>query len=93
MMEKIKRIVEKYKTLITDAYDYIWANPETGYREVKTSKYLEDKFESLGYELIKAEDVPGFYTMLDTGRPGPEVLILGEMDALICPAHAEADPD
>jgi len=93
MMEKIKRIVEKYKTLITDAYDYIWANPETGYREVKTSKYLEDKFESLGYELIKAEDVPGFYTVLDTGRPGPEVLILGEMDALICPAHAEADPE
>lgn len=37
-----------------------------------------------------AGDIPGFYTDIDTGRPGPKVLILGEMDALIAPGHPEA---
>ena len=30
--------------------------------------------------------------MIDTGRPGPELLILGELDSIICPSHPEADP-
>ncbi|MBQ9086387.1 MAG: M20/M25/M40 family metallo-hydrolase [Clostridia bacterium] len=58
-----------------------------------TSLYLEEKFRELGYEeLVKAGDIPGFYTVVDTGRPGPEVLILAEMDSLICPNHPESDP-
>lgn len=89
----IKQAVERNKELIVNAYEYIWKHPETGYREVKTSKYLEDAFAELGYELVKAEDIPGFYTVLDTGRPGPEILVLGEMDALICPKHPESDPE
>ncbi len=43
-MSRINDAVEKYSKLICDAQDYIWANPETGYREVKTSKYMEEKF-------------------------------------------------
>ena len=35
----------KHRQLILDALDYIWKNPETGFREVKTSKYLENAFE------------------------------------------------
>ena len=45
---------------------------------------MEKAFEDLGYELIKAGDIPGFYTVIDTGHPGPELLILGELDSLIC---------
>lgn len=92
-MSKLISAVDKHRTLILEAHDYIWKNPETGYREVKTSAYLEKAFEALGYELIKAGDIPGFYCILDTGRPGPEVLVLGEMDSLICPTHPEADPE
>ena len=91
-MEKIVNAVEKYRELILDAEKFIWAHPETGYREVETSKYMEDAFESLGYELIRAKDIPGFYTVIDTGRQGPEVLVLGELDAIICPGHPDADP-
>lgn len=91
-MEKYFSAVEKNHDIILNAYEYIWKNPETGYREVKTSKYLETEFERLGYELTKAGNIPGFCTVIDTGRPGPELLILGEMDSLICPEHPESDP-
>lgn len=92
-MQKYKSAVEKHRQLIIDAQNYIWANPETGYREVKTSKYMEDAFEKLGYEITRADGIPGFYTVIDTGREGPEVLILGELDSLICPEHPDADPE
>ncbi len=93
MMNKPIAAVEKNRELILSALDYIWTNAERGYREVKTSKYLQEAFEKLGYELMLAGDIPGFYTVLDTGRPGPEVLVLGELDSLICPDHPEADPE
>ena len=92
MVEKISASVEKHRQLILDAERYIWKNPETGYKEFKTSKYLAEKFESLGYKLTFAEGITGFYTVIDTGREGPEVLILGELDSVICPAHPESDP-
>ena len=91
-MNKISHAVDKHRDLILDAERYIWNNPETGYKEVKTSKYMEDIFEKLGYELVRAEGITGFYTVIDTGREGPEVLILAELDSVICPSHKEADP-
>lgn len=91
-MQKIVQAVEKYKNLILEAERYLWAHPETGYKEYKTSEYLAEKYRELGYELTMAEGITGFYTVLETGREGPEVLILGELDSVICPAHKDADP-
>lgn len=93
MIENLIRKAEKYKDLMADAEKYIWEHPETGYKEFKTSKYMEEAFEKLGYTLTKAEGITGFYTVIDTGRPGPEVMILGELDSLICANHPEADPE
>ena len=91
-MQHIITAVEKYKQLILDTERYIWNNPETGYKEYKTSAYMTEVFQKLGYELVMAEGITGFYTVLDTGRPGPEILILGELDSIICPEHPESDP-
>ena len=91
-MDKISMAVDKYRKLILDAERYVWNNPETGYKEVKTSKYMEEVFENLGYEIIRAQGITGFHTCIDTGREGPEVLILAELDSVICPSHKDADP-
>lgn len=92
MKDIISRAVDAHRTLILDALEYIWKNPETGYREVKTSAFLEKTFRELGYELIKPEGITGFCTVIDTGREGPEVLVLGELDSILCPSHPHADP-
>lgn len=93
MKERISCAVEKHRALILDAERYIWNNPETGYKEYKTTAYLAEKYESLGYKLTYAEGITGFYTVIDTGRDGPEVLILGELDSIICPSHPECDKE
>ncbi|MBP3395680.1 MAG: amidohydrolase [Clostridia bacterium] len=84
--------VDAYKELILASERYLWTIPETGYREVKTSAYVAEQFEKLGYKLTYAEGITGFITRIETGREGPEVLILGELDSIICPAHPDADP-
>ena len=91
-MKELNAAVEKYRQLILDAERHIWKNPETGYKEFKTSAYMAENFQKLGYELKMAEGITGFTTMLDTGKPGPTILILGELDSIICPDHPEADP-
>lgn len=92
-MKEITKAVEKNRQLILDSERYIWNNPETGYKEIKTSAYMEKIFKDLGYELVIPGDIPGFYTVIDTGRPGPEILIFGELDSLICPTHPECDKE
>jgi len=92
-MNAISPAVERYRDLILAAERYIWRNPETGYKEIKTSTYLAKEFEALGYELTYAEGITGFYTVVDTKREGPEVLVLGELDSIICPDHKDADPE
>lgn len=92
-MNKIVQAIEKHRALILDAERQIWKTPETGYKEYKTSAYLAQQFHAMGYELTMAGNIPGFYTVVDTGREGPEILLLGEMDSIICPSHKEADPE
>lgn len=89
---KFNSVVEKQRQLILDTEKYIWENPETGYKEYKTSAYMAATFQKLGYDLVMADGITGFYTELKTGRPGPTILILGELDSIICPEHPNADP-
>lgn len=91
-MQHLMNAVDQYRDLILEAERYIWKHPETGYREEMTSQYMKDVFTKLGYELECPENLTGFITRIDTGRPGPELLILGELDSIICPNHPEADP-
>ena len=85
--------VDKHRDLVLETLDAIWKHPETGFKEWKTTALAEKSFEDLGYELVKAGDIPGFYTDVDTGRPGPTIAIMGELDSVICAAHPAADPE
>jgi amidohydrolase len=93
VFERYSAIVEKYRDLILATEKYLYTIPETGFKEFKTSKYLEDEFEKLGYVLHRAEGITGFYTDIDTGRPGPKVLVFGELDSVICAEHPCADKE
>ena len=90
MWHKHLAAVDKHRQLILDAMAHIWRNPEPGYREWKTQEYMRAQFEALGYEFTLAGNIPGFYTDVDTGRPGPKLCIMAELDALDLATHPEA---
>lgn len=92
IQKEICRRIEENKVWMDNAVNYIWAHPEVGYKEWKTSSYLEEQFLKLGYSLTKPSDIPGFTAEWDSGVPGPTVAVLGELDALMCATHPDADP-
>lgn len=92
-MKELNLAVEKHKQLILETERYIWQHPETGYKEFETSAYMADVFKKLGYDIVMADGITGFYTVLDTGKPGPEILILAELDSIICPEHKDANSE
>ena len=89
----VLQAVEAYQDTILAAERHIWKHPESGYKEWKTHAYLKGKFEELGYSVTEAGNIPGFWTDVDTGRPGPRIAVFGEMDSLIVPTHPECDPE
>lgn len=81
--------IENNKEKIIATGDHIWNNPEPGYREFKTSEYLANQLRELGLEVKTGLAVTGFRADIDTGRPGPTVAVLGELDSLILPNHPQ----
>ncbi len=93
MYQKLFDAVEAYKDLILAAEADIKRMPELGFREWKTHTYLKARFEELGYKVCELGNIPGFYTDVDTSRPGPKIVVFGELDALPCPGHPFADSE
>jgi len=85
-------LVDRHREMILQAEADLWKIPQTGFKEWKAHNYAAGHFEALGYTLQSAGNIPGFYTDLDTGLPGPKILIMGELDSLLCQAHPDADP-
>ncbi len=92
-LDALFQAVEDHKDTVLEAERYLWNHPEPGYREWNTHRYMKEQFEALGYTVTEAGNIPGFYTDLDTGRPGPRIAVFAEMDSLIIPTHPEAQPD
>ena len=46
--QQLAQMTAKHRERIVGTADYIWENPETGYREWKTSAYMEKQFRELG---------------------------------------------
>mgnify|MGYP002747943706 CR=1 FL=1 len=88
--QQLVQNVEKHRQMILDAERWLWAHPQTGYTEWQAHDYLAEKYEALGYTLVKAGNIPGFYTDVETGKPGPKVAIFGELDALDIANHPES---
>ena len=90
-MKAIENAVYAARERILAAEKYLWAHPETGFREKLSCAFMKKQFEELGYTVTAPDDITGFYTVVDTGREGPEVLVLSELDSVVCPAHPDAD--
>ena len=87
----VSEAIERRSEEIIAMGDYVWKNPEPGYKEFKTAKYANDKLRALGLPLRENLAITGMRADLDSGRPGPTVALLGEMDSLIIPEHPECD--
>lgn len=72
--------------------DSIFAEPELGYKEVKTSKKFQALLDELGYEHQDQVALTGVIANRKGKESRMKVAIMGELDAVVVPGHPFADP-
>jgi amidohydrolase len=66
--------------------------PELGYKEYETAALVTEAFDRLGLDYRTGLALTGVRADLAGAAAGPTVAVLGELDALLCHGHPDADP-
>lgn len=90
---KACREIDRRSEEIIGVVKTIWKNPELGFKEMKTSRLVAQKFAELGIPYRDGLAITGMKGVVQGGSDGPTVAVLGELDAVRVPAHPEADPE
>lgn len=93
LKQRIAAAIDDNAAKIKDIADRIYAEPELGFKEVKTAaKVAAFMREELGLEPQTGLAINGVKGRAKGGKQGPTVAVLGELDAIGCPESPDADP-
>ncbi len=86
--------IDRHKEEILAFGTDIFLHPDLGYREQRTSAKVKEAFTRLSLQDITPCGITGVKAWLPGPRSHqlPRVAIIGEMDAVLCPQHSNADP-
>jgi len=93
LKRKLLDAVEARADDIIAAGDWIWCNPEAGFKEYKTADYTMGIFRDLGLEVEENIGLTGVQAKINGRDDRPNIAVIGELDALLIPEHPESDPD
>lgn len=91
---------ERVCIVIDDRADYIinigkniYDNPELGYKESFATKLILDEFKGLGLKTKENIAVTGCKGFISSKKHGPTIGVMGELDAVICREHPDANKE
>ena len=90
---RVCQAIDQRAREITSISQHILAHPEPGYREQKTSRFVQEQLGKLGLPHRDGLALTGVKSWVDGGAPGPTVAILGELDSMVVADHSHADPE
>lgn len=93
LKQRVNAAIDEYAAKIKDIADRIYAEPEMGYKEVKTAaKVAAFMKDELGLKPQTGLAINGVKGRAKGGKPGPTVAVIGELDAIGCPDSPDANP-
>lgn len=92
LKQKVCEAIDRNQEQITAIGDAIYAEPELGYKEVKTAAKIKKAFDELGLEYTEGWGITGLKARMKGRQNKRTVALFGEMDAVICRAHRDSDP-
>ncbi len=94
--EELKQIVcdeiEAHRTEICETGKAIYRHPELGYKEFFAAEQVRRTFNELNLTMEDHLALTGLKAKLKDNSAGPNLAIIGELDAVVCPEHPDADP-
>ena len=92
LKQQLIAAVDACRNEILAVADWLLHHPEQGYREFQTAAYVKNELEKLGLTVRSGLAITGLRADIDSGKPGPRIAVMGELDALPVPDHPFADP-
>ena len=91
--DRVAAAIQSNRDAIYAIGDAIYADPELGFKEFRTAERVAAYFDRLGLPYRTNLGITGVKAVLDSGRPGPTVCIIGELDSIIVYDHPDANPE
>ncbi|MCF2660777.1 amidohydrolase [Pseudoflavonifractor phocaeensis] len=89
MEEKILSIIDAHADELQALADDIFHHAEQGYHEYRTAQLVADYLKKLGLKTREGLAITGVKAAIGKGT-GPNVALIGELDAVSCPTHPDA---
>lgn len=93
MKEQVLKTIDSRRNVYLKLGEEIYKNPETGYKEFKTTKTLSEALKGLGFEVKDNIAYTGCRAYTNQEKEGPKVVVMGELDSVVCPAHIDSDKE
>lgn len=90
--EKIIRIIDEHADELQALAQDLFEHAEQGYHEYRTASAVSEFLKKLGLETKEGLAITGVRAAIGRGE-GPNVALIGELDALACPTHPSATED
>ncbi len=90
---KVCEAIDRRAKQITDIGDRIFNNPELGFKEHDTAALVKSTFEELNLPFQEKLAITGLRADLKGKQSNYKVVIMGELDAVLCHDHPKAHPE
>ena len=91
LKERACRAIDESRALLYETVRDIAAAPELGYKEFRTSRYMRQRLEALGLPCRDGLARTGLRADAKGRSSRHTVAVIGELDAVVSPAHPDAD--
>ncbi len=89
---RVSEAIDQRAQEIIGISQHILDNPEPGYREESTARFVGEQMDKLGLPHRDGLALTGIKSWMDAGASGPTIAVVGELDSMIVPDHSKADP-
>ena len=93
LKQKAQAAIEDRAEWLINIAKAILNNPEPGFHEWQTSKFVSEKLSELGVAHESGIALTGLKGYIKGGKPGPTIAIIGELDSLRVLEHQFANPE
>ncbi len=93
LKRKVIESIDSNRERIIEIGETIYANPELGYREHFATKFVKEEFEKMGIEVESPLAITGVRAQINKHKKGPKVVVMGELDSVVCHDHPDANPE
>ena len=92
LKDRVCAVIDEHRDEIIALGESIRVEPELGYKEFKTFAKVKNALDRIGLDYESGMAITGVIAQMPGRAHNARLAIMGELDAVVCPGHPQADP-